>query len=67
MGLEPVSTTSLSANDLGKSAVSNGAESGAVGAQNAPIDPSLALIVNRWPTLPEAARAGILAMVRASG
>jgi hypothetical protein len=30
-------------------------------------DPRLALIVERWDSLPEAVRAGIVAMVRASG
>ena len=31
-----------------------------------PDDPGLALIVERWGSLPEAVRAGIVAMVRAS-
>jgi hypothetical protein len=29
-------------------------------------DPGLALLIERWPELPEALRAGILAMVKAS-
>jgi hypothetical protein len=29
-------------------------------------DPDLALILERWPTLPEAIRAGILAMINAA-
>ena len=36
-------------------------------ARESPSDPDLALILERWPTLPEAIRAGILAMVRAAG
>jgi hypothetical protein len=39
-----------------------GAESGALAA----IDPNLAAVVAAWPTLPEAIRAGIAAMVRAA-
>jgi hypothetical protein len=31
-----------------------------------PTDPDLALVIERWPTLPEAIRAGILAMVKVS-
>ena len=30
------------------------------------LPPELALVVNRWPTLPDALRAGILAMVKAA-
>jgi hypothetical protein len=31
------------------------------------IDPALAAIIDAWPKVPEAIRAGILAMVRAAG
>jgi hypothetical protein len=31
------------------------------------IDPALAALIDAWPALPEAIRAGILAMVRAAG
>ena len=44
----------------------SGAESGALGAENAPIDPELAAVVDAWPALPEAIKAGILAMVTAA-
>lgn len=44
-----------------------GAESGALGAREAPSDPELAAVVDAWPTLAEPIRAGILAMVRAAG
>ena len=38
----------------------------AVGRENTPIDPDLAAIIDRWPELPEAVKAGILAMVRSA-
>ena len=43
-----------------------GAESGAVGARNAPVEVDLAQVTEAWPTLPEAVRASILAMVKAA-
>ncbi len=43
------------------------AESGAVEAANGKCDPNLQLIVDRWPQLPDAIKAGIIAMVRAAG
>ncbi|WP_252853656.1 hypothetical protein [Aeoliella straminimaris] len=43
-----------------------GAECGAVDADSAPIAPDLSLVVERWSELPEAVRAGIVAMVRTS-
>ncbi len=45
-----------------------GAESGAPDAPNAPslpVDPNLRRIIDAWPDLPEAAKTGIVAMVRA--
>jgi hypothetical protein len=30
-------------------------------------DPDLALVLHAWPTLPDALRAGIVAMVKAAG
>ena len=44
----------------------SGAESGALGAREAPIDADSATVVDAWPTLPEAVKAGVLAMVRAA-
>jgi hypothetical protein len=44
-----------------------GAESGALGAPMAPLDPDLAAVVDAWPTLPEPIRAGILGMIRTAG
>jgi hypothetical protein len=42
------------------------AESGAGGAENRPLDPDLAVVVQAWPDVPETVRASILAMVRAA-
>jgi len=41
-----------------------GAESGALSGDSARIDPDLALIVNQWPTLPEATRQAVLGVDR---
>jgi hypothetical protein len=53
----------------GKTAFSEkgGADSGAVTLSNFSNDSDLALIINAWPNLPEAIRAGILAIIRAAG
>lgn len=45
----------------------SGADSGALGAQVGAIDPELGAIIDAWPTLPDAIKAGILAMVRTAG
>ena len=42
----------------------SGAESGAVGARADLLDPGLAAVVEAWPTLPEATKDAILAMVK---
>jgi len=44
----------------------SGAECGALDAKKADFDPDLAVVVEAWPKLPEAIRAGILAMIRAA-
>ena len=44
----------------------SGAECGALGVQSAPIDPDLRAVIEHWPALPEAIKAGILAMIRAA-
>jgi hypothetical protein len=44
----------------------SGAESGALDAKNEPEDPELGTIIDAWPTLPDALRTGILAMIRAT-
>ena len=38
----------------------------AVGAENGPVDDDLRAIIERWPDLPDAVKAGMLAMVRAA-
>ena len=52
----------------GKKGVSDqsGAECGALGAREAPLDPELAAVVDAWPALPEAIEAGNPAMIRAA-
>ena len=44
-----------------------GAESGAPTLTTPNIDPDLAALIDAWPNLPDAIRAGILAMIRAAG
>jgi len=65
-GLEPVDVNYLHTNDLQGSKLSAGAESGALGADLPLIDADLQAIVDAWPALPEAVRAGILAMIEAT-
>ncbi|MCZ6736103.1 MAG: hypothetical protein O7C65_09965 [Planctomycetota bacterium] len=43
-----------------------GAESGAVGDKSGLADPDLQHLIDAWPDLPEAIRAGIVAMVNAA-
>lgn len=56
------------AKTLGKSGFPSGqrAKSSAVGEETPHSDPDLEAIVDAWPTLSEAIRAGILAMIRAA-
>ena len=46
---------------------SGAAPGAAVGPENAPIDPDLRAIIERWAELPDAVKAGIVAMVNAAG
>ena len=57
-----------SAKSTGKTGFSDlgGAECGALGAGLAPIGADLQAIIDAWPALPEALRAGILAMIQAA-
>ncbi len=59
----------LSALALSKTVISPDVrtESGTPDAQNTPLDPDLALIVDRWPNLPEPIRQAVLALVRTPG
>jgi len=61
-GLEPI------CHSTGKTAISetDSAESGAVGARIDEIVPDLQAILVSWPTLPEAVKAGIVAMIQAA-
>jgi hypothetical protein len=43
-----------------------GADAGAVETKTAHDDPDLQAIIDAWPALPEAIKAGILAMIRAA-
>lgn len=61
-GLEPTSHSTGNTIDPPQ----GGAKSGALGAQNGPLDPDLAAIVKAWPTLPEPIKAGIVAMIGAA-
>ena len=51
--------------NTGKTVVADqsGAESGAFGAESAPIDSDLQAIIGRWPDLPQRVKASIAAMV----
>ena len=64
-GLEPPTVTKRNSNELRDAEDPRGAESGAVDTETAPIDPDLAAVIDAWPGLPEAAKAGIVAIVRA--
>ena len=63
-GLEPDSVTPCGQRDLGKSPGPRAAKSGAVDARELPLDPDLAVVVEVWPTLPEATRQAVLRIVR---
>jgi hypothetical protein len=66
-GFEPPTVNPNQGSGLEDSCYAGAAKSGAVFADSSPIDPDLAKIIDAWPNLPEAIRAGILAMVRAAG
>ena len=44
----------------------SGAECGALGAREDPLDPDLTRVIEAWPTLPPAIHAAILAMIDAA-
>ncbi|HUS46374.1 MAG TPA: hypothetical protein VM219_10195 [Phycisphaerae bacterium] len=66
-GLELSNVTPSKNRDLRDSQNASGAECGAEKAICEPIDPDLQRVIDAWPNLPEAVKAGIVAMVRASG
>jgi hypothetical protein len=63
MGIEPCENSPQNSTNPAP----GGAKSGALTPTNPYIDPALAALIGAWPALPEAIRAGILAMVRAAG
>ena len=65
-GLERGDVTGSENKDLQNPSESSGAESGAVLPETAPVDPDLAKVIDAWPDLPEAVKAGISAMVSAA-
>ncbi len=71
-GFEPVTFGSVDRREAqetqGKTGISEtaGANAGALETKPAHIAPDLQAIIDAWPTLPEAIRTGILAMIRAS-
>ena len=64
-GLEPRTVNPCSDSTLRESADRSAAESGAVDVQSSDPDPDLAAVVEAWPTLPKAVKAGVMAIVRA--
>jgi hypothetical protein len=44
----------------------NSTQGGTPKGENTPLDPELALILDRWPNLPEHIRQAVLTLVRAS-
>jgi len=66
VGHEPGSAGASGRKHLRASGKSGGAESGADSPKTPCIDPELAKVIDAWPMLPEAIRAGIVAMVKAA-
>lgn len=63
-GIRADSSNDNQHNDLGNSPQSRAAAGAAIQAKIDPIDPDLAELVARWPTLPEAVRRRLLEIVR---
>jgi hypothetical protein len=63
-GFERVSTNSEDRRQLGKSAFSSGAKSGALFCN---LPPDLARVVSAWPSLPATVKAAVLELVEAGG
>jgi len=66
-GFEPAPKTSRKQGVADESGAESSAESGALDAENGLKDPDLGAIIDAWPGLPDAIKAGILAMVRTAG
>ena len=65
-GLEPVDATGDSDRHLRKQGQGGGAGSGAESADSVHFGPDLQRVIDAWPRLPEAVRAGVLAMITAT-
>lgn len=65
-GLEPVSVSALATSASAERPNPRGAKSGALGAHLAEIPSDLQVVIDAWPTLPEEARVGILAIIEAT-
>ena len=66
-GLEPGAASVGGDKDLQNRPARSGAVSGAVPVERPPAaDPGLAQVVTAWPDLPQAVKAGIVAMVKAA-
>ena len=65
-GPEPTSLTPGNHKDLRNATQERGAESGAVLPDFGPLDADLRRVIEAWPDLPQSAKAGIVAMVKAA-
>jgi len=65
-GLEQDTVTACDSNDLANPPIPSAAECAALSVETPRIDPDLARVVEAWPDLPEAVRAGITAMIEAA-
>ena len=65
-GFEPDPVTSYHVHHLGHQPNLCGVASGGVDAQNTATDTDLATVIERWPTLSEEVRQGIVTMVSAA-
>ena len=66
-GFEPAGASPCGDKDLRNRPARSGAVSGAVPVEKPPAgDPDLAQVITAWPTLPDAVKAGIVAMVKAA-
>lgn len=63
MGIEPLANFLENSTNLAHRSAQNDAPTTCEG----PMDPGLVAVIDAWPALPEAIRAGILAMERAAG
>jgi len=66
-GLEPKYVTTCGDKELQNPSPESGAESGAVSPLSGRVDARLQRVIDAWPNLPEAVKAGIVAMVKARG